>query len=412
MKAKKKIIWFFLLLFVCILLSILCLNRLNKHRIKAEFAEITFAQGMTIRHLLEVSGLYLAEEGVDKLTVFLDRLFRNDSIIYIGLFEADELTYLLSRYEGFFPVVTGQHRHRILQTPIGKVFEISARFSKGDNKKYRLYIGFDYEFLTTVEHTMGQSFLLVMVLFSFLMLAVTALVFYFDKKFYRKELELVRETQEKERFKELSMLTSEIAHEIKNPLNSIYLSFNTLEKHCSQDEESLFYRDAIKGEIRRVSEILQSYSELSKEVRPHRGEVNIDAFVGAFRFLTHKEVENNKAELLLETTGEPVFYTDENLLKQILLNLFNNALESGATEIRVCFKIGTEALTLTVKDNGKGIAESMREDIFKPYISGKTKGMGLGLHISRRIVNALDGDLSLVSAQPGATCFKVMVPKV
>jgi signal transduction histidine kinase len=368
-------------------------------------------EGVTIQNLVEVSGAHLAEEGEEKLTAFLDRLYRNESIFYIGLFKENQLIYLLSRFEGYFPVVPDQRDFRTLDSPVGKILEITGQFEGNPDTRYRLHIGFDYEFLTAFETAASRNFLIVAGLFSLVVLFIIALIIYFDRKFFQKELELVEEKQEKERFKELSLLTSEIAHEIKNPLNSIYLSFNTLEKYCTKDKDALFYRDAIKGEIKRISGILQDYSDLSKEIRPEIKDLNMGEFINEFRLIMEEEFKTRDIDFRIEKQGKESVKTDKNLLKQILLNLIKNALEADATEITV--QIGTEEERLTVEiiDNGKGIDEKIKSSIFKPYISSKTKGMGLGLHITRRLVQALQGDIQLVSHAPGNTIFRITLPE-
>jgi len=82
-------------------------------------------------------------------------------------------------------------------------------------------------------------------------------------------------------------------------------------------------------------------------------------------------------------------------------------MEAGANVIIVTFALTDRALMLQVADNGKGVDEKIRESIFKPYTSGKTKGMGLGLHITLRLVQVLNGEIKLVSHSPGNTVFKV-----
>jgi signal transduction histidine kinase len=243
--------------------------------------------------------------------------------------------------------------------------------------------------------------------FSLVVLFIIALIIYFDRKFFQKELELVEEKQEKERFKELSLLTSEIAHEIKNPLNSIYLSFNTLEKYCTKDKDALFYRDAIKGEIKRISAILQDYSDLSKDLRLEIKDLDIREFIYEFRLIMEEEFRTRNIEFHIENKGKESVRTDKNLLKQMLLNLIKNALEADASKITVNLETAEEGLTVEIIDNGKGIDEKIKSSIFKPYISSKTKGMGLGLHITRRLVRALNGEIELVSHAPGNTIFRI-----
>ena len=77
--------------------------------------------------------------------------------------------------------------------------------------------------------------------------------------------------------------------------------------------------------------------------------------------------------------------------------------------IAVGYLIFDNKLNIKMKDNGKGI--NIHQDIFKPYISTKTKGMGLGLHIVLKSIRALDGDIKLVSATPGRTIFKIEIPE-
>lgn len=407
LKSKKRILFFLIIPFLLILVSIFYLNKFNKNQVKSKFKEVTFAEGVTIQNLMEISGFHLAEEGEESLKAFLDRLYTNESIVYIGLFKGTQLVYLLSHFEGYFPVTRDQEEFRILDTPVGKIFEITSQFEGNPDIQYRLHIGFDYEFLTAFESAASRNFLIVAGLFSLVVLFIIALIIYFDRKFFQKELELVEEKQEKERLKELSLLTSEIAHEIKNPLNSIYLSFNTLEKYCTKDKDALFYRDAIKGEIKRISAILQDYSDLSKDIRPEIKDLDIKEFINEFRLIMEEELKTRNIDFRIEKQGKESVRTDKNLLKQVLLNLIKNALEADATEITVNLDASEERLTVEIIDNGKGIDEKIKPSIFKPYISSKTKGMGLGLHITRRLVQALYGEIQLVSHAPGNTIFRI-----
>ncbi len=412
LKSKKRILFFLIIPFLSILVSVFYLNKFNKNQVKSRFKEVTFAEGVTIQNLMEISGFHLSEEGEEALKAFLDRLYNNKSIVYIGLFKGTQLVYLLSRFEGYFPVSRDQEEFRILDTPAGKIFEITSQFEGNPDIYYRLHIGFDYEFLTAVETAASRNFLIVAGLFSLVVLFIMALIIYFDRKFFQKELELVEEKQEKERFKELSLLTAEIAHEIKNPLNSIYLSFNTLEKYCTRDKDALFYRDAIKGEIKRISAILQDYSDLSGELRPGINDLVIKDFISEFRLIMEEEFKTANIDFSMEREGKESVRTDRNLLKQILLNLIKNALEAGASKINVHLTAIEQRFIIEVVDNGKGIDEKIKPSIFKPYISSKTKGMGLGLHITRRLVRALKGEIQLVSHAPGNTVFRITLPDI
>jgi len=407
---KKRIVLFIVPL-ILILIAIFFLNRYTRNKIRAQSEQVTIAEGMTIRNLVEVSGSHLTDEGENALMAFLDNLYRNELIVYIGLFKDKELIRLLSRFEGYFPIVETQKDLHVIDSPIGKIFHIKGAFKDKMGNPFYLHIGYNYDFLSTFEDTLSRNFYIVVILFSIIILFITGLIIYFDKKFFQKELELEREKQEKERFRELSLLTSEIAHEIKNPLNSIYLSFNALEKYLAPREEALFYRDALRGEIRRITAIIQSYSDLSREIYPRIEAVDMAKLAAEFQWMMEGELKKNNAVLTVHVEKDTIFNTDSDLVKQVLLNLVKNAIEADATAVTLTMVLSKKRLDLTVGDNGAGLDEKTAADIFKPYVSTKTRGMGLGLHIVLKILKALDGDIRLVSRSPGNTVFKIEIPR-
>ncbi len=380
-------------------------NKINKRKVKAEVEALTIAEGLTIRDLIETSGKYIVEHGEESLTKFLDSLYKNQSILYIGLLKNGSLVYLLSRYEGFFPVTGGKEGHRFLDSPVGKIFEVKGGF-KDRSDDLDLYIGFNYKFLTSFESSAGKNFFMITGIIFLIMVFVVIVILYYDKKFFNKNLELIREKEEKERFKELSLLTSEIAHEIKNPLNSIYLSFNTMEQYLSDNKDAVFYKNAVKSEIKRISEIINSYSDLSKEVSVKFNKVSMEKFIDEFRLLKRDEFIEKNIEFITKS-GSFDFITDIDLLKQILLNLVNNAVEAEAKKISLELSKKNGILDIIIKDDGSGIGTDLRDSIFKPYVSSKTRGMGLGLHITKKMVETLNGNIELLSWKTGKKIFKI-----
>ncbi len=409
---KRRTVFFLLIPLAVILATLYQMNQLNRQRVRREFERISIAEGLTIHDLAEVAGGRMLKEGESELMEFLDSLYQNETIVYIGLFRKNELRYLLSRYEGFFPVVPGQNsgNTRIIQAAMGRIFEIEGDFADKTGTGYRLYIGFDYQFLDNIEEASGRNFLLIAGLFSLLMLVIIALIIVFDRKFYKKELELLKATQEKDRFMELSLLTSEIAHEIKNPLNSIYLSFGALEPHLEKSSDALFYKDAIKSEIKRITNIINSYSDLSKEVEPHIAIIDLQEWTEQFRLLLAGELSERQVEMTILRNGERSFKTDAAILKQVLFNLVRNAVEAQATTISLQFDADAGSLTIIARDNGKGIDKAIEDRLFKPYATTKTKGMGLGLHVTLKQLKALDGTIELIDGNPGETAFKLTIP--
>lgn len=406
----RKLLLLFMIPLLVILLSLITLSTLNREKVKEEFRKLTVAEGETIQSLLSLTGAHQAEKGAQSLIPFIDTIYRNESIVYIGLFRQDTLVYLLSRFDDYFPVFDTKEDLHIINSPVGKILDIRSRFQSPDGTALRLHIGFSYQFIDHFEDSANQKFLLLLGFFAFISLFVTLLVIYFERRMFRNRLELEKSDQDRERFRELSILTAEIAHEIKNPLNSIYLSFNALEPYL-KDSEAGFYRDAIKQEIRRINDIIQSYSDQARDIVPQPAPTDIAALLRSIKVLMDSELSGQGILLTIQAQGDAglIFETDESLLRQILLNMIRNAQEAEADRIEVKAEIRRNALIIHIGDNGHGIPAHLISDIFKPYISTKTKGMGLGLHIVKRVVRALGGQIELVSWHPGETRFEIEI---
>ena len=392
--------------FVIIIVITISLNRVNRTRINNEFKELAIASGEAIKGLIEISGYHLVEQGEDALKNFLDRLYTNRSILYIGLKQNDELVYLLSRYEGYFPVVRSQDQIRFISSPIGMVFEVRGNFELPSSVDYSLFIGFDYDFLNSFEKSSGKYFLFIIGIILVIMLVIVVIVLRYDKILYQKNLQYLAEMEEKERLRELSLLTSEIAHEIKNPLNSIYLSFNSLDRYFDTSEDAVFYKGAIKAEIKRISDIINSYSGLSREIVVNYSLIDITEMIDQFRVLKDPEMKQSGVNFKIVSDVDN-FVCDRDLLMQILQNLVNNAVEADAGSISVNFSSRKNILTLIVEDDGKGIEPEKIKTIFKPYESSKSKGMGLGLHIVLKNIRAMKGDIEILSGEEGNKKFRV-----
>lgn len=402
-----------LVLLAVILAALYQLSSLNRQRVRDEFERISIAEGMTIHDLAEAAGGRMLGQGEAELTEFLDSLYQNDTIIYIGLFKGDDLLYLLSRYEGFFPVTRGgaAGNTRMFETAVGRVFEIRGDFSSPAGDAYQLFIGFDYQFLDNIQEAANRNFMMIAGLFSLLMFSIIGLIILFERKFFRKELQLLHTHQEKERFKELSILTAEIAHEIKNPLNSILLSFGALESQLEKDPDTTFYKNAVKEEIKRITDIINSYSDLSKEVEPEMAAVDLREWIAGFRGFLSEELREREVELTITLEGPHTVATDARILQHTLLNLTRNAMEAGARVIDIEFQVTARQITIVIHDNGNGVDPAIRDRLFKPYATTKAKGMGLGLHVTIKHLKALDGSIRLRSGEPGDTAFEVIIPR-
>jgi signal transduction histidine kinase len=213
-----------------------------------------------------------------------------------------------------------------------------------------------------------------------------------------------------ERLATVGKFASQIAHEIRNPLNSISLNVELLEDEVASNPEARGLIQSVLKELDRLNDIVSEYLQFSRFPKPHlkRGRVE-----GVIRDLaaTFKSPERISFRVqLAEST--PEVWLDEGLLRQVLENLLRNAVEAitgnGAVDVET--DVVDHYVVIRVKDTGVGISTEAQTKLFEPFFTTKAKGTGLGLATSQQIVFEHNGHL-LVESQPGeGAIFSVLLP--
>jgi signal transduction histidine kinase len=137
--------------------------------------------------------------------------------------------------------------------------------------------------------------------------------------------------------------------------------------------------------------------------------VDISLLLNELKTALAGELSAHAAELEFDAPST-VFPIDPDLLRQILRNLIQNSIEAGADRITLSARLTPNQLQMDIRDNGRGIEPGLQAGIFQPYISGKTKGTGLGLFVVRRLITAMNGSVSLQESRPGYTHFSISLP--
>jgi signal transduction histidine kinase len=236
------------------------------------------------------------------------------------------------------------------------------------------------------------------------------IIFFFGiyqiQKHYRlKEKEADTERREKERYKEISAFTSGIAHEIKNPLNSLALLFELLGKKMPEE----FAQDisAGSGEVQKISRVIDRFSATLKPLDLKKEKLSLGGLISAVQESTSKE----NVLLRYEEEGDILLLADKDLLGQALQNLIQNSLEATEKgEIRIQAKKHRKKIFITVQDNGKGIPEEEIRHIFEPFYSKKKDGMGIGLYLTKKIIEAHEGKIECKSRLGKGTSFFIQLP--
>ncbi len=216
-----------------------------------------------------------------------------------------------------------------------------------------------------------------------------------------------------------------LAHEIKNPLAGITGAAQLLSMNLPK--EDLEFTDLIVAETRRIVKLLEQVEQFGNLSAPDRREVNIHDVLDRARrsallgFGAHMRIHEEYDPSL------PMAWGDPDQLLQVVLNLVKNASEAADpingghitlhTYYEHSFRLRradgsgqTLPLQIEIIDDGPGLPEAIKGDIFDPFVSGKENGTGLGLALVSKIISDHDGWIS-VDSVPGRTVFRISLPR-
>lgn len=218
-----------------------------------------------------------------------------------------------------------------------------------------------------------------------------------------------------ERLSAMAKIAGAVAHEVRNPLNSIMLNLDLLEDELpTRASERLTKQLAIfREEIEKLNAIVTNYLSLSRLTKSDFKVKSVQSVLDSAieRYLqTARErlAEDGKSLKILKRydASAPAFVMiDENQFSRALLNLIQNGVEASYKEkhieIDVCIAKKENAVVIEIHDNGEGIAEEAREKLFTPFFSTKSGGTGLGLYIVREILETHRGEIELRNRPTG-----------
>ncbi len=239
------------------------------------------------------------------------------------------------------------------------------------------------------------------------------------------EEELLQTRTELARFARVAMLgelTASIAHEVNQPLAGVVSSGDACRRWLASEpanvERANQSLERIIRDAERASKVVERVRGLVKNTSPHKVAVSLSEAVNEVVVLTRAEIEQSQIKLETQFAPDlPPVWADRIQLQQVCLNLIVNAIESirehqgGPRELLVrAEKVTPNGVLLSVSDTGAGLDEEKIEDIFNTFYTTKPEGMGMGLAISRSIIEAHGGRLwASVNAPRGAT-FQFTLP--
>jgi signal transduction histidine kinase len=240
----------------------------------------------------------------------------------------------------------------------------------------------------------------------------------------RKAYRELKEAQERiirsEKMAVLGTFASGLAHEVRNPLNSIALQLSILERRIAKLDATVGAQMAeltgiIRDEVRRLDELVGDFLLFSRADRVQHREADLDALVDEVVRLLRPEARRAGVSLRREQAGASLaggFRMDAEKVKQVVINLVRNAIEAMPEGGAVVVETGVQdgLVRLAVSDNGPGLPEGL--DVFQLFVTTKPRGTGLGLSIVQQIVTQHGGEIRAESERGRGTAFVITLPLV
>jgi signal transduction histidine kinase len=213
----------------------------------------------------------------------------------------------------------------------------------------------------------------------------------------------------------INSLTGRVAHEIKNPLNSISLRLELLRSRIageSPDAEPEFA--ILSEEVTRLDRVVRTFLDFNRPVELHPEDVNTADLAAEILQLLEPEAAQNRVMVsLAHPSGAVLVRADPYLLRQALLNIAVNAIEameSGGTLRIEIDRAASETCAIRIRDTGPGIPAAQRDKVFQLYFTTKMKGSGIGLAMTFRAIQLHGGTIEIEDGAGAGTTFLVTLP--
>jgi signal transduction histidine kinase len=230
---------------------------------------------------------------------------------------------------------------------------------------------------------------------------------------HRDEMEARERLRQSEKLAALGKLSAGLAHELRNPLNTVSMLIYAMAQEMADGEPLVDDLRIVQGELQRMSLLIEQFLEFARPRPPRFQRERLEEIMEETLLLIGPEARTRGVMIYKEWNNDvPRVWVDGAQIKQVYLNLLLNALQAmprgGRLTVRLHVSGGSVLTAIT--DEGAGIPPQVRANLFEPFFTTKQGGTGLGLSISQRIVESHNGRLRLFSPPGAGTTVIVRLP--
>ena len=409
---RRSVFLFFLLPFLGVLVFFALSSVLSQADLKKRTGSLVRDQLAATSGILGATVAHFLAEGRSPEEA-LEAILSEEDLYFVALLDADKRVLAWnSRFEGYLPLSLREAREGepgIIDSPAGKIFSLLSPVAVSRGRGYFLYMGYA---LTGMEEMIARSRRTSLLLAGLLLLAGGVFfrgLFRLQSRYMIKAREAETERLEKERFREISAFTSGVAHEIKNPLNSLALVLELLGRKVPPEAKGDV--DLGKAQVRTVARIVDRFSRVVKAVRPDLAALALDEVLGQAAESLAAEVPAAAGRIRIESATGVLVAGDRELLVQAVLNLLKNAVEASPdAPVHAGGRRAGKRVEIRVRDGGPGLPPEAAALVFEPFYTTKEKGMGIGLYLTKRIIEAHGGTIEVHGGNGPGTEFRIELP--
>jgi PAS domain S-box-containing protein len=221
---------------------------------------------------------------------------------------------------------------------------------------------------------------------------------------------------ESQKLAAVGQLSAGIAHEVRNPLSSIKMSLQILEKRLKPDGNDLKRFNIARKEVEHLEKIVNDILTYAKPTKPEMKSSDIGAFLESSLMMAENEISQKKIKVHCDVEpGIPLIKMDSGMLMHALLNIYLNAIDAmksgGILSLKAkLVRNGNRYVSIEIEDNGSGIDEGDISQIFNPFFTRKGYGTGLGLTHVKKFIDLHHGTIAISSKKGEGTKVVVTLP--
>ncbi|MFN4033515.1 MAG: GAF domain-containing protein [Fimbriimonadales bacterium] len=227
-------------------------------------------------------------------------------------------------------------------------------------------------------------------------------------------LNLESRLSEMERLAAVGQMTATIAHEIRNPLTALRGAVELMRQEEPLPESLSMYIEVIQQEAQRLTEIAEEFLEFAKpfylQIRP----TPLKPLLQRVLLVQSHTMQSMRVRTVLDAPDDLTAPADIGRLEQALHNLIQNAAHAmpDGGSVTLTAREHDEWITIAVQDTGAGVSPEIRDKIFTPFFTTRTRGTGLGLSIVKKIIEGHGGKVTLECPPEGGSIFTLWLPKI